>query len=58
MAGVLTGIIAAMRAHGLEAFEAACAGVWLHGRSAELAGRGLVADDLLDSLPAALASCL
>ncbi|HEX8238625.1 MAG TPA: NAD(P)H-hydrate dehydratase [Allosphingosinicella sp.] len=55
---VLTGIIAAMRAHGLEAFEAACAGVWLHGRSAELAGRGLVADDLLDSLPAALASCL
>ena len=28
-------------------FEAACAGVWLHGRAAELAGPGLIADDLL-----------
>ncbi len=54
---VLTGIIAAMRARGLEPFEAACAGVWLHGRAAELAGRGLIADDLLGSLPAALAEC-
>ena len=32
---VLAGIIAAMRARGLEAFEAACAAVWLHGRAAE-----------------------
>ena len=28
-------------------FEAACAGVWLHGRAAELAGPGLIADDLI-----------
>jgi hydroxyethylthiazole kinase-like uncharacterized protein yjeF len=55
---VLTGAIAAMRAQGLGAFEAACAGVWLHGRAAELAGKGLIADDLLDHLPAAFADCL
>ena len=35
---VLAGIIAAMRARGLPPFEAACAGVWLHGRAAEIAG--------------------
>ena len=55
---VLTGVIAAMRAWGLDSFDAACAGVWLHGRAAALAGRGLIADDLLDHLPAAFAECL
>jgi hydroxyethylthiazole kinase-like uncharacterized protein yjeF len=55
---VLAGIVAALRAGGMEAFEAACAGVWLHGRAAALAGPFLVADDLLASLPAVLASCL
>jgi hydroxyethylthiazole kinase-like uncharacterized protein yjeF len=54
---VLTGIVAAMRARGLDAFEAACAGVWLHGRAAERAGAGLIADDLLDPLPSVLAAC-
>jgi ADP-dependent NAD(P)H-hydrate dehydratase / NAD(P)H-hydrate epimerase len=51
---VLTGIIAAHRAAGLEPFEAACVGVWLQGRAAELAGPGLIADDLVAALPAAL----
>jgi hydroxyethylthiazole kinase-like uncharacterized protein yjeF len=55
---VLAGVIAAMYARGFPAFDAACAGVWLHSRAAELAGPGLVADDLLDRLPAALAECL
>jgi hydroxyethylthiazole kinase-like uncharacterized protein yjeF len=55
---VLTGVVAAMRASGLDAFEAACAGVWLHGRAAQLAGPALIADDLLDHLPAAVAECL
>ncbi|HEX8571909.1 MAG TPA: NAD(P)H-hydrate dehydratase [Allosphingosinicella sp.] len=55
---VLAGVIAALRASGLEAFEAACAGVWLHGRAAELAGPGLTADDLLDHLRAASIECL
>jgi hydroxyethylthiazole kinase-like uncharacterized protein yjeF len=55
---VLAGIIAARCATGLPAFEAACAGIWLHARAAELAGPGLIADDLLRHLPAALAECL
>jgi hydroxyethylthiazole kinase-like uncharacterized protein yjeF len=53
---VLSGIIAAMRARGLPAFEAACAGVWLHGRAAELAGPAMIADDLADAIPRALKS--
>jgi hydroxyethylthiazole kinase-like uncharacterized protein yjeF len=55
---VLAGIVAAQCAAGLSPFEAACAAAWLHGRAAELAGPGLVADDLIGHLPAALASCL
>lgn len=54
---VLAGIVAAMRARGLEAFDAACAAVWLHGRAAEMLGAGLIADDLIDALPAATAEC-
>ncbi|MFL6760596.1 NAD(P)H-hydrate dehydratase [Sphingomonas sp.] len=53
---VLAGLIAAMRARGLSAFEAACAGVWLHGRAAEIAGPQLIADDLTDAIPAAIAA--
>jgi ADP-dependent NAD(P)H-hydrate dehydratase / NAD(P)H-hydrate epimerase len=55
---VLAGVIAAMRAGGMDAFDAACAGVWLHGRAAERAGPGMIADDLPNHLPAALAECL
>jgi hydroxyethylthiazole kinase-like uncharacterized protein yjeF len=51
---VLAGMIAAFRARGLEPFDAACAAVWLHGRAAEAAGPGMIADDLLDAIPAAL----
>jgi hydroxyethylthiazole kinase-like uncharacterized protein yjeF len=53
---VLSGLIAAMRARGLAGFDAACAGVWLHGRAAEIAGRGLIADDLANAIPRALMS--
>jgi hydroxyethylthiazole kinase-like uncharacterized protein yjeF len=52
---VLAGLIAAMRARGLGAFEAACAGVWLHGRAAEIAGPHMIADDLAAAIPKALA---
>jgi hydroxyethylthiazole kinase-like uncharacterized protein yjeF len=55
---VLTGIIAAMRAQGMGAFEAASAGAWLHMRAAELAGPLLIADDLLHPLRQAVAECL
>ena len=49
---VLAGMIAALRARGLHAFEAACAAVWLHGRAAEIAGPEMIADDLADAIPA------
>jgi hydroxyethylthiazole kinase-like uncharacterized protein yjeF len=52
---VLAGMIAAMRARGLEAFEAASAAVWLHGRAAEIAGAQMIADDLAAAIPHALA---
>jgi NAD(P)H-hydrate repair Nnr-like enzyme with NAD(P)H-hydrate dehydratase domain len=47
-----------MRAGGLDAFEAATAGVWLHGRAAQRAGPGLVADDLVAGLRGAFLECL
>ena len=52
---VLAGMIAAMRGRGLEAFEAASAAVWLHGRAAEIAGAQMIADDLAAAIPQALA---
>ncbi|MBN8925768.1 MAG: bifunctional ADP-dependent (S)-NAD(P)H-hydrate dehydratase/NAD(P)H-hydrate epimerase [Rhodospirillales bacterium 69-11] len=51
---VLSGIIAGLLAQGMPAWDAACAGAWLHGRAAAVAGRGLVAEDLLGSLTTAL----
>ena len=53
---VLSGIIGALLARGLEPFDAAAAGAWIHGRAATL-GRpdGFVAGDLPGLLPAALA---
>ncbi len=51
---VLAGIAAAMLAQGMAPFDAACAAVWLHGRAAQLAGPGLVAEDLPAHLAAAL----
>lgn len=51
---VLAGMIAALRARGLSAFDAACAGVWLHGRAAEAAGPSMIADDLVAAIPEAL----
>lgn len=51
---VLAGAIGAMLARGLEAFEAAQAGVWLHAEAAWRARRGLTADDLVLHLAKAL----
>ena len=51
---VLAGIIAAMRARGLDSFEAACAGAWIHGRAAEAAGPHMIADDLVTAIPTIL----
>jgi len=48
-------MIAALRAREMDSFDAACAGVWLHGRAAERAGPGLIADDLIAAIPLVLA---
>jgi NAD(P)H-hydrate epimerase len=53
---VLTGAVAALLAQGMAAEEAAACAAHLHGRAGALAWRrGLVAGDLVDQLPAALA---
>jgi hydroxyethylthiazole kinase-like uncharacterized protein yjeF len=51
---VLAGMIAALRARGMDAFDAACAAVWLHGRAAERAGPYMIADDLVEAIPIAI----
>lgn len=48
---VLGGIILGLLTQGMPAFEAAAAGVWLHGACAEAFGPGLIAEDLPDLLP-------
>ncbi|RJF85510.1 NAD(P)H-hydrate dehydratase [Sphingomonas cavernae] len=55
---VLAGVIAAMRARGMEATEAAGAGVWLQADAARRAGPAFVADDLASYLPGAIAASL
>ena len=52
---VLAGIIAGLLAQGMNAFDAAAAGAWLHGRAATLAGPGLLAEDIAPQLSAAIA---
>jgi len=53
---VLAGLIAGLIGQGMESFEAACAGAWLHGRAAEALGAGLIAEDLPEILPEVLNS--
>lgn len=48
---VLAGMIAGLLAQGMPHFEAACAAVWMHGAAAQLAGPGLIAEDLPGLLP-------
>ena len=53
---MLTGLIAALVAQGVEPLHAAAGGALLHGVAGDLAlPRGLVAGDLIDHLPAAFA---
>jgi NAD(P)H-hydrate epimerase len=55
---VLAGFISGLRAQGMAAFEAAAAGVWLHGACGQAAGPGLIAEDLPEILPQVLRALL
>lgn len=51
---VLAGLILALLAQGMDPFDAASAGAWLHGAVGKHCGRGLIAEDLAEALPAVL----
>ena len=57
---VLSGVVGTLLAAGLEPFDAASVGAWLHGSAAALASAGgpIAATDVVASLPAALRGVL
>jgi len=48
---VLAGMIGGLLAQRMPAFEAAAAGVWLHGEAGRAFGPGLISEDLPEALP-------
>ncbi|MEM7774548.1 MAG: NAD(P)H-hydrate dehydratase [Pseudomonadota bacterium] len=55
---VLAGILGGLIAQGMPAWQAAAAGVWLHGDCAGRFGPGLISEDLPEQLPIALRALL
>ena len=51
---VLAGLIGGLLAQGADAFDAACAGAWIHGEAGRRSGEGAIVDTVLAKLPAAL----
>ncbi len=58
---MLSGVLGALLAKGLDPFAAACAGVWLHLRAGQAAAQrlhgpdGVIARDVIEALPYLLA---
>jgi hydroxyethylthiazole kinase-like uncharacterized protein yjeF len=51
---VLSGLITGLLAQGMAAFDAAAAGVWLHGELGKAFGPGLISEDLAELVPGLL----
>jgi len=52
---VLSGIMVSLIGEGkMNAFDAACAGVWIHSQAAINQGRGLIAEDIIKGIPSVL----
>jgi len=49
---VLAGIISSLVGKNkMNAFDAACAGVWIHSEIGEILGSGMIAEDIIDMIP-------
>jgi NAD(P)H-hydrate epimerase len=54
----LCGLIAGLMAQNVSAFEAACAGAWIHAEAGASFGPGLISEDLADLVPGVLRGLL